>query len=414
MTPWTRRKTRECSGWRQLGVADSWLGLGRLSSWSSFGAPDAATVSQPATELPLSPLSLMHPGSGHRMASIHHYLSPVPPQPSSMDFLVLFLFYLAFLLIGIVMICIFTKSQRLKGLVLEGAQWPVHKSPVLPSSNPTFIVLHLLLQGLVYAEYTLEIFGYCQELEFYLPFLLLPYLLLGVNLLFFTLTSSANPGTINKTNESLLLEVYEFDHVMFPENSRCSTCDLRKPARSKHCRVCDRCVHRFDHHCIWVNNCIGAWNTRYFLIYLLTLTASAATIAILSAAFLVRLVAVSDLYQDTYIDDLGHVQSVDTVFLIQYLFLAFPRIIFLLGFVMVLSLLLAGYLCFLLYLAATNQTTNEWCKRDWAWGQHCPLVAWSTSAETHIYQNMHSRGFWSNLHEIFLPAIPCYEEKKKN
>ena len=39
-----------------------------------------------------------------------------------MDFLVLFLFYLAFLLIGVVMICIFTKSQRLKGLVLEGAQ----------------------------------------------------------------------------------------------------------------------------------------------------------------------------------------------------------------------------------------------------------------------------------------------------
>lgn len=96
----------------------------------------------------------------------------------------------------------------------------------------------------------------------------------------------------------------------------------------------------------------------------------------------------------------------------QYLFLAFPRIIFLLGFVMVLSLLLAGYLCFLLYLAATNQTTNEWYRGDWAWCQHCPLVAGSTAAEPHIYQNIHSHGFWSNLHEIFLPAIPCYEKKK--
>ncbi|XP_036028410.1 palmitoyltransferase ZDHHC4 isoform X1 [Onychomys torridus] len=344
----------------------------------------------------------------------------------SMDFLVLFLFYLAFLLVGVVMICIITKNQRLKGLVLGGAQVC---SCIIPqclqraaqrllhqlfhTRNPTFIVLHLLLQGLVYAEYTLEIFGYCQELEFYLPYLLLPYLLLGVNLVFFTLTSSANPGTINKINESLLLQVYEFDDVMFPENSRCSTCDLRKPARSKHCRVCDRCVHRFDHHCVWVNNCIGAWNTRYFLIYLLTLTVSATTIAILSAAFLLRLVAVSDLYQETYIDDFGHFQSVDTVFLIQYLFLAFPRIIFLLGFVMVLSLLLASYLCFALYLAATNQTTNEWCRGDWTWCQHYPLVAWSPSAEPHIYQNIHSHGFWSNLQEIFLPAIPCYEKKKK-
>lgn len=61
-------------------------------------------------------------------------------------------------------------------------------------SHPTFIALHLLLQGLVYAEYTYEVFGYCQELEFSLPYLLLPYLLLSVNLVFFTLTCAANPG----------------------------------------------------------------------------------------------------------------------------------------------------------------------------------------------------------------------------
>ncbi|XP_031194486.1 probable palmitoyltransferase ZDHHC4 isoform X2 [Mastomys coucha] len=345
---------------------------------------------------------------------------------SSMDFLVLFLFYLAFLLICVVMICIFTKNQHLKAMVLGGAQVC---SCVIPqclqramqtllhqlfhTRHPTFIVLHLLLQGLVYAEYTCEVFGYCQELEFSLPYLLLPYVLLGVNLVFFTLTCAANPGTITKANESLLLQVYKFDDVMFPKNSRCSTCDLRKPARSKHCRVCDRCVHRFDHHCVWVNNCIGAWNIRYFLIYLLTLMASAAAIAIMTAAFLLRLVAVSGLYQETYLDDLGHFQAVDTVFLIQHLFLAFPRIVFLLGFVIVLSLLLAGYLCFALYLAATNQTTNEWYKGNWTWCQHWPLVAWSLSAEPQIHQNIHSHGFWSNLQEIFLPATPSYKKKKK-
>ncbi|XP_008822220.1 probable palmitoyltransferase ZDHHC4 isoform X1 [Nannospalax galili] len=343
-----------------------------------------------------------------------------------MDFLVLFLFYLAFVLMGVVMICICTKTQRLKGLVLGGAQMcscvvpqPLQRAVqrllhhLFHTRNHAFVVLHLVLQGLVYSEYTWEVFSYCQGLEFSLHYLLLPYLLLTVNLVFFTLTCSANPGTITKANELLLLQVYEFDEMMFPKNARCFTCDLRKPARSKHCSVCDCCVHRFDHHCVWVNNCIGAWNTRYFLIYLSTLTASAATLAILSTAFLVRLVVVSDLYQKSYIDDLGQFQAVDTFFLIQHLFLTFPRIIFLLGFVLVLSLLLAGYLCFVLYLAATNQTTNEWCRGDWAWCQHCPLGAWSPSAEPQVHQNIHSHGLWSNLREIFLPAAPCYERKKR-
>ncbi|XP_023569321.1 probable palmitoyltransferase ZDHHC4 isoform X2 [Octodon degus] len=234
-----------------------------------------------------------------------------------------------------------------------------------------------------------------------------------INLVFFTLTCFTNPGTITKTNELLFLQVYEFDDVMFAKNMSCSTCGLKKPARSKHCSVCNHCVHRFDHHCVWVNNCIGAWNTRYFLIYLLTLSASAATMAVLSAAFLVRLVMVSDLYQKMYIDDFGQFQVMDTVFLIQYLFLTFPRIVFLLGFVMVLSLLLGGYLCFAVYLAATNQTTNEWFKGDWAWYQHCPLVARRSSAESQSYQNIYSHGLWSNLQEIFLLAGPCYERKRK-
>lgn len=339
-----------------------------------------------------------------------------------MDFLVLFLFYLVLVLIGVVTVCICSKTHYLKGVVRGGAQiisciipkclqraMPKLLHYLFRTRNHTFIILHLILQGMVYSEYTWEIFGYCRELEFSLCYLLLPYFLLIINLVFFTLSCVSDPGTITKANELLFLQVYEFDEVMFLKNMKCSTCNLRKPARSKHCSVCNRCVHRFDHHCVWVNNCIGAWNARYFLLYLLTLTASAATMAIVSTVFLVQLVVLSDLYLETYIDHLGHFQAVDIFFLIQYLFLTFPRIIFMLGFVMMLSFLLGGYLCFILYLAATNQTTNEWHNGDRAWCHHCRHVARPLSADTQVNRNIHSHGLWSNLGEVFLPATAPYE-----
>lgn len=51
----------------------------------------------------------------------------------------------------------------------------------------------------------------------------------------------------------------------------CIQCMARKPLRSKHCRVCDRCVGRHDHHCPWIWNCVGVNNHRQFLLFVTTL-----------------------------------------------------------------------------------------------------------------------------------------------
>ena len=48
----------------------------------------------------------------------------------------------------------------------------------------------------------------------------------------------------------------------------CTACIIRKPLRSKHCSDCDRCVAKFDHHCPWVDNCIGQYNLKYFVGFL--------------------------------------------------------------------------------------------------------------------------------------------------
>ncbi|XP_069580282.1 palmitoyltransferase ZDHHC12-A [Brachyistius frenatus] len=61
---------------------------------------------------------------------------------------------------------------------------------------------------------------------------------------------------------------------MLPEPStsrlrRCGYCLLQQPMRAKHCQTCQRCVRRFDHHCPWMENCVGEKNHRWFVVYLL-------------------------------------------------------------------------------------------------------------------------------------------------
>ncbi|KAF7312850.1 Palmitoyltransferase [Mycena kentingensis (nom. inval.)] len=65
----------------------------------------------------------------------------------------------------------------------------------------------------------------------------------------------------------------------------CVQCMARKPLRSKHCRICERCVGRHDHHCPWVWNCIGANNHRQFVIFVSTLVLGVMVFDYLTYAF---------------------------------------------------------------------------------------------------------------------------------
>ncbi|KAJ0101754.1 hypothetical protein Patl1_06050 [Pistacia atlantica] len=47
---------------------------------------------------------------------------------------------------------------------------------------------------------------------------------------------------------------------------QCDKCSAHKPPRAHHCKVCRRCVLRMDHHCLWINNCVGYQNYKAFLV----------------------------------------------------------------------------------------------------------------------------------------------------
>ena len=52
-----------------------------------------------------------------------------------------------------------------------------------------------------------------------------------------------------------------------PSVPLCVHCNEYKPHRTHHCSHCKRCVLRYDHHCDWIDNCVGHANHKFFFLF---------------------------------------------------------------------------------------------------------------------------------------------------
>lgn len=68
-----------------------------------------------------------------------------------------------------------------------------------------------------------------------------------ITIYMFTMACVTDPGYISKKNVKELCKQRKFDGVIFKSDVMCRTCGIEKPARSKHCSLCGRCVDRHDH-----------------------------------------------------------------------------------------------------------------------------------------------------------------------
>lgn len=93
------------------------------------------------------------------------------------------------------------------------------------------------------------------------PLLLAPYLFLYAS-------AAGDPGYIRRESHANQMSLYPYDFTIFHPGQECRTCQLLKPARSKHCSICKHCISRLDHHCIFINNCVGYGNQHWFLLLL--------------------------------------------------------------------------------------------------------------------------------------------------
>ncbi|WKX90381.1 hypothetical protein Q1695_009318 [Nippostrongylus brasiliensis] len=85
------------------------------------------------------------------------------------------------------------------------------------------------------------------------------------------------------------------EHVI--ERGFCNICQIHVKEKTKHCRQCNFCVEVFDHHCIWLNNCIGKKNYRLFVVLLLSIVILAGGASIFGLAQVVFWVSEPSLLQ---------------------------------------------------------------------------------------------------------------------
>ncbi|KAI8871148.1 zf-DHHC-domain-containing protein, partial [Ramicandelaber brevisporus] len=176
----------------------------------------------------------------------------------------------------------------------------------------------------------------------------------------------------------------------------CVTCRIYRPPRCTHCKYCDNCVDMTDHHCIWLFQCVGKRNYRYFFAFVITATVLGIYTAVFSALHIV------DQYHEG-IATATHRASHSIVgsrgigyYSVGSAVAARPVSLLLSIYGVLIAIVLGGMSSCHLFLVANNMTTYEYIR---------------SNGHNREYQNPFNQrrgilSFWGNLVEILCRPQP--------
>ncbi|KAF8819395.1 DHHC zinc finger domain-containing protein [Cardiosporidium cionae] len=250
-----------------------------------------------------------------------------------------------------------------------------------------------------------------------LAYIWLPYSLLGIahrlgwiltlsiGLMLFVLCASSNPGYIAEKQAQKFSMVYDTDKELYSSDRECSTCLFTKPARTKHCRFCNRCVARFDHHCCWIGNCIGAGNHRYFLLFLAWHTLQSLYGLLICATILMDIIQTKRLRSAIFIEGTtGKRFQATFLIIVQYLVVNHAPVMVCTLMAILFAIFLMVFTSFHIYATLIkNFSTNECFKMR--------RQSWKESKRGN--KNLYNKGFVENCYEIFFWESWCKEKYRR-
>ncbi|XP_026106374.1 probable protein S-acyltransferase 23 isoform X1 [Carassius auratus] len=103
------------------------------------------------------------------------------------------------------------------------------------------------------------------------------------------LVLNQNPGQLKEADtDSQFSSIRDLIEAGKSPDRFCIHCELIQVDNCKHCRLCDMCIQEYDHHCLFLNQCVGRDNHRIFILFVISMV-MAQLLFILSAVYYLSL-----------------------------------------------------------------------------------------------------------------------------